>query len=507
MATITRRGAFAAISALLTAAVLALAFGGESADPAPASQSTPPRGPLVPTPGHQTSPAVASNGAGFLVTWEDRGSGGSSESDIYASRVDADGTTRDPDGIPIHTAPGLQWTPDVASDGTNYLVVWTDSQSGTRNDVRAARVAPDGEVLDPGGFLLTAQEQNGGYGPHVDFDGVNYLVVYGNYDRIRGVRVSTNGQILDPGGFAISNPAQPAVRSGLSYGAGEYLVTWNSSSQVFGARVTPEGAVLDPNGVPISPSLPESYSNPVSTFDGTNFVVAWEDWRLDHVFHVFRIYAARVTPGGTVLDPQNIPITPPPQPQSRDPGIASSGESSLIVFGLDDVRGARLAPDGTVLDPNGLVISSQLNAQQEPEIAFGAGEYLAAWQDGRAAGRYDIIGSRIAPDGTVLDPVGLLISGSGPPPDPVPAPPQPPPPPPPPPPIIEPPPPAPRCIVPRVVGLRLSLAQRKIRRARCTVGRVRRKRSARAGIVLSQKPRARAIRRRGFPVTLVVGRR
>jgi hypothetical protein len=263
------------------------------------------------------------------------------------------------------------------------------------------------------------------------------------------------------------------------------------------------GVVLDPNGVPISPSFPESYLYPVSTFDGTNFVVAWEDGRLDQVL---RIYAARVTPGGTVLDPQSIPITPPPQPQSRDPGIASSGESSLIVFGLDDVRGARLAPDGTVLDPNGLVISSQLNAQQEPEIAFGAGEYLAAWQDGRAAGRYDIIGSRIA-DGTVLDPVGLLISGSGPPPDPVPAPPQPPPPPPPPPPIIEPPPPAPRCIVPRVVGLRLSLAQRKIRRANCTVGRVRRKRSARAGIVLSQKPRARAIRRRGFPVTLVVGRR
>jgi Tol biopolymer transport system component len=79
--------------------------------------------------------------------------------------------------------------------------------------------------------------------------------------------------------------------------------------------------------------------------------------------------------------------------------------------------------------------------------------------------------------------------------------------PPPPPPPPPPPRPAARCIVPRVVGLRLSRAQRKLRRARCKVGSVRKRRSARAGIVLAQKPRARAIRRRGFAVRLVVGRR
>jgi hypothetical protein len=129
--------------------------------------------------------------------------------------------------------------------------------------------------------------------------------------------------------------------------------------------------------------------------------------------------------------------------------------------------------------------------------------FLIVWQDKRN-GDWDVYGSRVTPAGEVLDPAGILISTkpSAPPPPPPPDPPPAPPPPPP----TEPPPP-PRCIVPRVVGLRLSLAARKIRRAHCTVGSVRRKRSARAGIVLSQKPRARAIRRRGFPVTLVIGRR
>jgi hypothetical protein len=93
-----------------------------------------------------------------------------------------------------------------------------------------------------------------------------------------------------------------------------------------------------------------------------------------------------------------------------------------------------------------------------------------------------------------------------PPPQPPPPPPQPPPPPPAPPP---PPPPAPavRCVVPKVVGLRLAAAKRKIRRRHCTTGRVRRARSKQVGRVTRQSPRPGSVKRRGYPVTLVVGRR
>jgi subtilisin family serine protease len=95
-----------------------------------------------------------------------------------------------------------------------------------------------------------------------------------------------------------------------------------------------------------------------------------------------------------------------------------------------------------------------------------------------------------------------------PPPPPPPAPPPPPlaPPPPPPPPAPPPPPPPARCLVPRVVGMRLVPAKRKIRRAGCAVGSVRRVRSRRVGRVIAQSPRPGAVRRRGFRVSLVVGR-
>ena len=65
-----------------------------------------------------------------------------------------------------------------------------------------------------------------------------------------------------------------------------------------------------------------------------------------------------------------------------------------------------------------------------------------------------------------------------------------------------------RCIVPRVVGLRLATARKRIGRAHCRVGRVRRARSRhRVGRVLSQSPKARSVRPRGTKVNLVVGRR
>ncbi|MEP6910072.1 MAG: PASTA domain-containing protein [Actinomycetota bacterium] len=71
------------------------------------------------------------------------------------------------------------------------------------------------------------------------------------------------------------------------------------------------------------------------------------------------------------------------------------------------------------------------------------------------------------------------------------------------------PPPSPpvKCVVPRVIGLRLAVARNRIGRANCRVGRVRRARSRRAGRVLLQSPRAGSVRSRGAKVNLVVGRR
>jgi len=472
----------------------------------------------APTPGNQIDPAVASDGSSFLVAWEDWRKGQNSDPDVYAARVDASGNVLDPDGIPISTAPGYQGSTAVAYDGANYLVVWADGAISGRADIRAARVRPDGVVLDPGGIVLTTFEAFS-FEPAVAFDGVNYLVVFtgGEYE-IRGVRLAPDGTILDPNGILIAGTGQGDLRPSVSHGAGEYLVTWERSheTRVYGARVTPEGAVLDPEGFPVStPDPAGGYIHPSSVYAGSNFVVSFDDRRTDSTF---RVYAARVTGSGSVLDPAGIPITPAPRPSAAVPSVAFDGVNSLIVsaspccLSSAEVTASRLAPDGIVLDPDGIKVSSELNGRYNASVAFGGANYLAAWEDGRDAGAEDIIGARITPSGVVLDPAGILISGSGPAPPPAPAPPPPPPVPPPttisePPPPQPPIPPPPRCTVPRVIGLRLKLAKARIRLADCRTGRIGRVRSGHVGRVVVQNPRAGARRRPGARVDLVVGRR
>ena len=52
--------------------------------------------------------------------------------------------------IVISAAAGDEADAAVAFDGTNYLVVWQDQRGSTGRDIYAARVSPDGTVLDPG---------------------------------------------------------------------------------------------------------------------------------------------------------------------------------------------------------------------------------------------------------------------------------------------------------------------------------------------------------------------
>jgi beta-lactam-binding protein with PASTA domain len=62
--------------------------------------------------------------------------------------------------------------------------------------------------------------------------------------------------------------------------------------------------------------------------------------------------------------------------------------------------------------------------------------------------------------------------------------------------------------VPRLIGLRLAVAQARIGRTNCSVGRVRRGRSIkrRIGKVIGQAPKAGARRRIGTRINMVVGR-
>ena len=366
----------------------------------------------------QNFPAAGFDGENFLVAWGDFRSG--TGYDVYGARVTSQGEVLDPAGFVISTAARDQYYPAIGFDGASFLLAWEDDRGGNGYDIYGGRVTPGGTVLDPAGFLISqaANDQNS---PAVCFDGESFLVAWGdnrsgNGWDVYGARVTPEGEVLDPAGFVISEAAKDQRLPAVGFDGADLLVVWEDfrsdpAGDIYGARVTPEGEVLDPAGFVISQAANDQ-NLPAVAFDGTNSLVVWADYRDSTRFHV---YGARVTPDGAVLDPSGITITTVPGVQYA-PALASDGANSLVVWqdtrnGTDwDIYGTRVSPQGEVLDPAGVAVSLAANHQRFPAEVFDGAGFLVVWQDNRYGSDYDIFGTRVTSQGTALDPSGIPVS-------------------------------------------------------------------------------------------------
>ena len=356
--------------------------------------------------------AVAFDGTNYLVAWTDQS--GFTAGRVYAARVSPEGAVLDPSGILIASAAGVEQPPAIAFDGTNYLVAWADSRAGCCS-IYGARVSPSGSVLDPNGIAISSASN--GYSPALAFDGTNYLVVWEGGARLSGARVTPAGTVLDR--FAISAGPGSQGSPVLAFDGMNYLVAWSDCRpptcvepsfyrDIYGTRVTPGGTVLDPQGIPISTQFSDE-RQPAISFDGTNYLLAWVSGISDDS----RINGARVTPAGNVLDPSGIAIATTPFKGS--PTLAFDGTNYLVAWeyyaaGDSQIYGARVTPAGTVLDPDGNPISTAPYAQSRPALAFDGTNYMVAWADNRSSTEYEIFGTRVSQAGAVLDPDGIQIS-------------------------------------------------------------------------------------------------
>jgi len=112
---------------------------------------------LSSTPDYATGPCIAEGKSGAsLITWQDHRSG--SKWDIFAQSLDPQGKPLWPvDGILLSagpSVPGDAQNPQVAPDGSGGLIVsWQDYRSGKKYDIYAQRVDADGNPLwTAGGF-------------------------------------------------------------------------------------------------------------------------------------------------------------------------------------------------------------------------------------------------------------------------------------------------------------------------------------------------------------------
>jgi hypothetical protein len=158
---------------------------------------------------YQLSPALAFDGTNYLVAWQDFRSG---SYDIYGARVSPGGGVLDGSGLAISTAARDQQLPALAFDGANYLVAWEDNRSGTSSDIYGARVSPAGTVFEPFALATAGTDERS---PAVARAGAGRVVAVA-YERFApeppyGARRAFLRFVRSPCGTSTSCP--PAVRS------------------------------------------------------------------------------------------------------------------------------------------------------------------------------------------------------------------------------------------------------------------------------------------------------
>ena len=327
------------------------------------------------------------------------------------------------DGRLVTADTSVRTNASLAFDGTQYLVVWRNVR-GNLSSIYGTRVSTSGTVLDTTGIVVS-----NGPGltavPFVASNGTDFYVVWAQNSytwRVMGTRVSSSGSVAIPGGERLSSSALSQYWPRVASNETDYLVVWyrysNSyDADVFARRVSSTGE-LDTAEIPIA-AVPE-YNElaPSVASNGTMYLVGWSDERGGYS----RPYATRVSNAGVVQDGSGILLTMWTSLQSAVT-VASNGTDFLAIWvdyraGTDrDIYGTRVTGSGTVVDASGFAIGAASGFNESyPALASDGTNYLVAWSAWNTSNStFQALASRVLSSGSspVLDSPSLVLSPSG----------------------------------------------------------------------------------------------
>lgn len=136
---------------------------------------------------------------------------------------------------------------------------------------------------------------------------------------------------------------------------------------------------------PVSSTAADLQRDSAIAFDGTNYLVVWEDKREDiYGENSFHIYGARVNKEGEVIDKAGIKLSD--YAESSDPAVAFDGENYLVVWSSwnSSISGRRISKEGKVLDELEIGVSQgwyDNNNKTEPAVVFDGTNYFVVWNE------------------------------------------------------------------------------------------------------------------------------
>ncbi len=335
------------------------------------------------TSGLQRTPVIASNGTNFFVAWESM-----SDKSGYGRILDASGTPVGSSDILISYNTYAQH-PWVASDGTNYMVSYSSYRTSTMSDIRAklydGQGNPIGTTIEVNQTSALTQRNS-----VVASNGSTYLIAWehkvadNDYDVYARIFDATGNPLTDEFCINIHNEMDQMTIAVASDGT-NYLVAWENEyddGTSYGHYDGMRGRIVHPDGTMEASEIifMGGYQlYPHLTFDGTNYLLTWINWFGQSVYGQFvgvdgSLYTAFKVDTGY-------------QYNQYHPRSAFNGQNFCVVWIRYD--GSDQNVYGQLLDNNtsGVKIGSEFQVpsdiagnQTGPSVAAIGSNYLAVYE-------------------------------------------------------------------------------------------------------------------------------
>ena len=291
------------------------------------------------TPNYQWFPDISSNGSNYMAVWQSDRQDGQGYG-VYMQMIDPNGNKITLESLVNSFTTQNQSTPSVTTDGTNYFVAWqSDTQDGNDYGI-FGRIYNENGNTQMSEFQINTYTTSWQTGPNIAYNGTNYLVVWQSEGQ-DGSNSGIFGQLLNSAGTKIGTEFQintyttgdqstPSIASD-----GEnYFVTWQSIGQD-GSQSGIFGQLFDNDANKIGTEFQintytaDKQDSPDVSSGGHRYLVAWQSMGQDGNFD--GIYAQLFDSAGNKIGDETL-INTYTAGNQKYPNITSDGHNFALVW-------------------------------------------------------------------------------------------------------------------------------------------------------------------------------
>ncbi|HEX8735601.1 MAG TPA: hypothetical protein VF721_09780, partial [Pyrinomonadaceae bacterium] len=361
--------------------------------------------------GDPTYLSVTSDGTNWAVVFGE----GAYNSNIYGVRVAPDGSLIDTAPKVLHQDPNFTapfWA-DIAYSNNQFLVAW-EIISGSGHGIRAQRFDNN---LNPTGSPFTVNTFAGSNATNarVASDGTNYLVIWREdrfaYNEIFATRVSAGGEVLDPSGIKLFGNVTDYVlpfNTSLAWDGTSYVAAYHCGDSGVTGNVCANRVQANGNASPPiqAPSVSGSTQPAVGALAGGGAEILWVDRRLSADGDIFGVRFAADNSFGT---PAPASLAAPRETQIRFTKTEAGNFAYVYrstISGASSVYLQRLDASGNPVGDPTLVVQGA-EAIFNPSVAWNGSVYLVVWELNT-----QIYGRRVAADGAPAGEAFAIMPGN-----------------------------------------------------------------------------------------------